>query len=120
MAIFLANSGGAWDNAKKLVEDGNHGGKGSPAHEATIIGDTVGDPFKDTAGPAINPLLKVMNLVSLLIAAAVVNMTYGTSMNTPARISIALAATLVIVVSVYISKRRPVAIGDADTEKAAA
>ena len=66
MAVFLANAGGAWDNAKKLVEDGNHGGKGSPAHEATIIGDTVGDPFKDTAGPAINPLLKVMNLVALL------------------------------------------------------
>ena len=56
MAVFLANSGGAWDNAKKIVEDGAHGGKGSPAHEATIIGDTVGDPFKDTAGPAINPL----------------------------------------------------------------
>ena len=70
MAVFLANSGGAWDNAKKLVEDGHHGGKGSPAHEATIIGDTVGDPFKDTAGPAINPLLKVMNLVSLLIVGA--------------------------------------------------
>ncbi len=74
MAVFLANSGGAWDNAKKLVEDGNHGGKGSPAHEATIIGDTVGDPFKDTAGPAINPLIKVMNLVSLLIATAVVSL----------------------------------------------
>ena len=73
MAVFLANSGGAWDNAKKLVEDGNHGGKGSAAHEATIIGDTVGDPFKDTAGPAINPLIKVMNLVSLLIASAVVS-----------------------------------------------
>ena len=77
MAVFLANSGGAWDNAKKLVEDGHHGGKGSEAHAATVIGDTVGDPFKDTAGPAINPLLKVMNLVSLLIAAAVVKMTYG-------------------------------------------
>jgi len=58
MAVFLSNSGGAWDNAKKLVEDGHHGGKGSAAHEATIVGDTVGDPFKDTAGPAINPLLR--------------------------------------------------------------
>jgi hypothetical protein len=67
MAVFLSNSGGAWDNAKKYVEDGNHGGKGSPAHEATVIGDTVGDPFKDTAGPAINPLIKVMNLVALVI-----------------------------------------------------
>ena len=77
MAVFLANSGGAWDNAKKLVEDGNHGGKGSPAHEATIIGDTVGDPFKDTAGPALNPLLKVMNLVALLIAPTVVKYSIG-------------------------------------------
>ena len=81
MAVFLANSGGAWDNAKKLVEDGNHGGKGSAAHEATIIGDTVGDPFKDTAGPAINPLIKVMNLVSLLIASAVVSMSVGKDQN---------------------------------------
>ena len=92
MAIFLANSGGAWDNAKKLVEDGNHGGKGSPAHEATIIGDTVGDPFKDTAGPAINPLLKVMNLVSLLIAGAVVNLSVGANQNDPLRIVIALSS----------------------------
>jgi len=77
MAVFLANSGGSWDNAKKIVEDGHHGGKNSPAHEATIIGDTIGDPFKDTAGPAINPLIKVMNLVALLIAPAVVAMSVG-------------------------------------------
>ena len=96
MAIFLANSGGAWDNAKKLVEDGNHGGKGSPAHEATIIGDTVGDPFKDTAGPAINPLLKVMNLVSLLIAAAIVNLSVGQDKNDVLRITIAVVATLIV------------------------
>ncbi len=112
MAVFLANSGGAWDNAKKLVEDGNHGGKGSPAHEATIIGDTVGDPFKDTAGPAINPLIKVMNLVSLLIAAAIVNLSVGPDKNDALRITIAVVAALIVAVAIYISKRRPVAIGE--------
>ncbi len=115
MAVFLANSGGAWDNAKKLVEDGVHGGKGSLAHEATIIGDTVGDPFKDTAGPAINPLLKVMNLVALLIAAAVVTMTYGEDANTVLRYVISLGATAIIVGAVYVSKRRSVVIGDDPT-----
>ncbi|MFF8948390.1 sodium-translocating pyrophosphatase [Streptomyces sp. NPDC014940] len=112
MAVFLANSGGAWDNAKKLVEDGHHGGKGSEAHAATVIGDTVGDPFKDTAGPAINPLLKVMNLVSLLIAPAVIKFSYGDHRNLGVRIGIAILALLVIVVSVYISKRRGIAVGD--------
>ena len=92
MAVFLANSGGAWDNAKKLVEDGNHGGKGSDAHAATVIGDTVGDPFKDTAGPAINPLIKVMNLVSVLIAPAVVAFSVGESASTPLRLTIAIVA----------------------------
>ena len=117
MAIFLANSGGAWDNAKKLVEDGNHGGKGSPAHEATIIGDTVGDPFKDTAGPAINPLIKVMNLVSVLVAPAVVAFSVGNSASTPIRIVIALVAVVVIVAAITVSKRRTSAIQEtpADT-----
>ncbi|MGA8248748.1 MAG: sodium-translocating pyrophosphatase [Nocardioides sp.] len=112
MAIFLANSGGAWDNAKKLVEDGHHGGKGSDAHAATVIGDTVGDPFKDTAGPAINPLLKVMNLVSLLIVSAVVKMTYGAHQHDALRIAIAVAAALGIAVAVYVSKQRSVVIGE--------
>jgi K(+)-stimulated pyrophosphate-energized sodium pump len=112
MAVFLANSGGAWDNAKKSVEDGLYGGKGSAAHEATVIGDTVGDPFKDTAGPAINPLLKVMNLVSLLIAPAVVAYSVGDDKNTPVRIAIAVAAALIIVAAVVFSKRKPIAVGE--------
>jgi K(+)-stimulated pyrophosphate-energized sodium pump len=120
MAVFLANSGGAWDNAKKLVEDGHHGGKGSPAHDATVIGDTVGDPFKDTAGPAINPLIKVMNLVSLLIAPAIVTMTIGDSANDVLRYSIAAVAALIVVVAVWISKRRPVAIESDEPAKVSA
>jgi K(+)-stimulated pyrophosphate-energized sodium pump len=116
MAVFLANSGGAWDNAKKLVEDGNHGGKGSDAHAATVIGDTVGDPFKDTAGPAINPLIKVMNLVSVLIAPAIVAFTIGDGASDPIRIAIAVVATLIIVGAIVVSKRRGTAIADSPAE----
>ena len=102
MAVFLANSGGAWDNAKKLVEEGNYGGKGSEAHAATVIGDTVGDPFKDTAGPAINPLIKVMNLVSLLVATSVVKYSHNVGL----RAGVAIGAIIIVVAAVVISKRR--------------
>ena len=102
MAVFLANSGGAWDNAKKLVEDGHYGGKGSEAHAATVIGDTVGDPFKDTAGPAINPLIKVMNLVSLLVATSVVKYSHNVGL----RVGVALVAIAIVVAAVVVSKRR--------------
>ncbi len=77
MAIFMSNAGGAWDNAKKYIEEGHYGGKGSDAHKAAIVGDTVGDPFKDTSGPALNPMIKVLNIVSLMVAALIAGKQIG-------------------------------------------
>jgi K(+)-stimulated pyrophosphate-energized sodium pump len=102
LAVMLSNSGGAWDNAKKLIEEGLYGGKGSEPHKATVIGDTVGDPFKDTAGPALNPLIKVMNLVALLIAPLVVRF----ASDEPVRAVVAIGSFAVVAGAIWVSKRR--------------
>ncbi len=109
LAVFMANAGGAWDNAKKTIEDGLYGGKGSEAHKASVVGDTVGDPLKDTAGPALNPLIKVINLVAIIAASMMVVPIAGGGFRevglNPVTITISVVGLIIILISIWFSKK---------------
>lgn len=106
MAVFMSNSGGAWDNAKKYIEEGHYGGKKSDPHKAAVVGDTVGDPFKDTAGPALNPMIKVVNLVALIVAPLVVTVQANADSSARTPIIVAMFILLVLIIwAILISKR---------------
>jgi K(+)-stimulated pyrophosphate-energized sodium pump len=113
LAVFMANTGGAWDNAKKRIEDGYLGGKGSDAHKAGVIGDTVGDPLKDTAGPALNPMIKVMNLISILVAPSTVQLA-----GSPYKWIVVAAALVILTGAILFSKRGGVSTEDTVQESA--